>query len=321
MALNQIVLLSLVNLIFSCYATSQDARGSTIVITSNPSNNNWWLAYAVSDTATTAVELQDSGAYASWTSLSASNWGYWIFTTSGSPITFPVSFRLSAGSEKLIIKNAFSTNAPGVSIDTKTLFSGSSSDLPTQAPTTKPTPTQTPTTAPTQTPTKAPTQAPTQAPTKAPTTAPTQAPTKAPTQAPTQAPTKAPTQAPTKAPTQAPTKAPTQAPTKAPTKAPTQAPTKGGNPFDGTEYYINPHYTFEVDSSIATNPSLSATLAKVKAFASAFWIDRMAVIDTRDFISKGKAVKILPLRFGRSAVKQTNFRTSIKNSGKVIFFL
>jgi cellulose 1,4-beta-cellobiosidase len=35
----------------------------------------------------------------------------------------------------------------------------------------------------------------------------------------------------------------------------------------------------EVDSSIATNPSISDKLAKVKAYASAFWIDRMAVID------------------------------------------
>jgi hypothetical protein len=35
----------------------------------------------------------------------------------------------------------------------------------------------------------------------------------------------------------------------------------------------------EVDSSIALNPSLSAKLAKVKGYASAFWIDRMSVID------------------------------------------
>jgi len=34
-----------------------------------------------------------------------------------------------------------------------------------------------------------------------------------------------------------------------------------------------------VDSSISTNPSLSTKLAKVKSFASAYWVDRMAVID------------------------------------------
>jgi cellulose 1,4-beta-cellobiosidase len=297
MALNHIVLICLVNIIISCSAADQHPRGSNILITSNPSNSEWWLAYAISDPTTTSVELRDSGSYLVWTALSPSNWGYWIFTTSAGQVKFPISLRLSDGNAEITLLNVFSSSSPGVTLDTKNSFPGPSTTQPptqpptqpstlaptqpaTQAPTRAPTqaPTQPATQAPTQAPTQPATQAPTRAPTQAPTRAAAQAPTKAPTQAPTQPATQAPTKAPTKAPTQAPTNAPTQPSTKAPTRAPTQAPVSG-NPFSGTQFYINPHYTLEVDSSIATNPTLSSKLAKVKTFASAFWIDRMSVIN------------------------------------------
>lgn len=299
MKLNQIVSpLLIVLLVLSC-----KAYGS-ISITSHTSSSEWWLAYAVSDASTTALELKDSGSYSSWSFLQATNWGYFVFTTNGQAVTFPVSLRLTSATGQITLVNVFTSADAGQTVDTQTSFPGSSgtstqapTTAPTQTPTEKPTtaPTQAPTTAPTQAPTQkpttAPTTAPTQAPTQKPTTAPTTAPTQAPTQKPTTAPTSAPTQHPTSAPTTAPTQAPTQKPTTAPTTAPTQAPTQKptappsnpststGNPFAGTEYYINPHYTIEVDSSIALNPSMSAQLAKVKAFASAFWVDRMAVID------------------------------------------
>lgn len=299
MKLNQIVSpLFIVLLVLCC-----KAYGS-ISITSHASSSAWWLAYSVSDASTTAVELKDSGSYSSWSTLQSTNWGYFVFTTSGNAVTFPVSLRLSSPSGKVTLDNFFTGADAGQTVDSGASFPGSpgtSTQAPTQTPTV--TPTTAPTTAPTQKPTTAPTQAPTQKPTTAPTTAPTQKPTTAPTEAPTQKPTTAPTQAPTQKPTSAPTTAPTQAPTQKPTTAPTQAPTQKptsaptsaptqkptsppsnpststGNPFAGTEYYINPHYTIEVDSSIALNPSMSTKLAKVKGFASAFWVDRMSVVD------------------------------------------
>ena len=70
------------------------------------------------------------------------------------------------------------------------------------------------------------------------------------------------------------------------TQPATQSPVSSqGNPFAGTEYYINPHYTIEVDSSIESNPSKSAMLSRVKQYASAFWIDRISVLDSIPFIS------------------------------------
>lgn len=41
----------------------QSVRGSTIVVTSNTGNNDYWVAYSVSDPSTTNVELMDSGSY------------------------------------------------------------------------------------------------------------------------------------------------------------------------------------------------------------------------------------------------------------------
>jgi len=67
-------------------------------------------------------------------------------------------------------------------------------------------------------------------------------------------------------------------PTLTPGNPPKSPITLGSNPFSGTQHYVNPHYTEEVDISIAANPSLSTKLAKVKAFPSAFWIDKMEVI-------------------------------------------
>lgn len=215
----------------------------------------------------------DSGAYYSWRSLENSTWGYWIFPTSGVAVTFPVSLRLNAGSSQVIFQHLFSGVNAGLSVDTLTSYSGVK---PTSTP--KPS-TEAPTAAPTNKPSTAPTNKPTTPPTNKPTT-PTNKPTTTPTNKPSTAPTNKPTTPPTNKPTSTPsTQAPsTPAPTNKPTTVPTKAPT-GGNPFVGTQYYINPHYTTEVDSSIATNPSLATKLAKVKTFPSAFWVDRMSVID------------------------------------------
>jgi len=261
-------------LFIACNANNQDVRGPNILITSHTGNNDWWLAYAVSDPQTTSLELKDAGAYPNWTPLAPTNWGYFTFTTAGSSVKFPISLRLGAGSEYIIIDNAFTSAAPGSVLDTRKSFTGTPSQ-PTTAPTQRPT--QPATQAPTQRPTSAPTTAPTQRPTQPATQAPTQRPTQPATQAPTQRPTNAPTQPATQPPTQRPTTPPTATPTPAATTQPTQAP--GGNPFAGTQYYINPHYTEEVDSSIATNPSKRAKMEKVKEFASAYWIDRMSVIN------------------------------------------
>lgn len=268
MKLSQIVSPLLIVLVLSC-----KAYGASISITSHASSSEWWLAYAVSDASTTAVELKDSGSYSSWSTLEGTNWGYWVFNTNGRAVTFPVSLRLTSPTGQISLVNVFTSAAAGQTVDTRTSFpgsSGSSTQAPTQTPTNPPA---------TQAPTQRPTTAPTTPPTQAPTTAPTTAPTQAPTQRPTSAPTAAPTQAPTQRPTTAPTTAPTQAPTQRPTAPPSNPSTSTGNPFEGTEYYINPHYTLEVDSSIALNPSLAAKMNKVKGYASAFWVDRMAVID------------------------------------------
>lgn len=202
-------------------------------------------------------------------------------------MTFPVSIRLTAANSQVVAQNVFASSSPGVSKDTGlsyvfllgfnslkcilifflSSFSGGSQPPATQAPTQKPT--TAPTTAPTQRP-----------PTQAPTTAPTQKPTQPATQAPTQKPTQPATQAPTQKPTQPATQAPTQKPTQPATQAPTQKPTPTtGNPFSGTDYYLNPHYLQQVDSAIADYPEYRAKFSKVKDFASAYWIDRMSVID------------------------------------------
>lgn len=53
----------LILLVICCSWIIQLSHADGIVVTSNPGNSAWWLAYAISDASTTGVELKDSGAY------------------------------------------------------------------------------------------------------------------------------------------------------------------------------------------------------------------------------------------------------------------
>jgi cellulose 1,4-beta-cellobiosidase len=51
-----------------------------------------------------------------------------------------------------------------------------------------------------------------------------------------------------------------------------------GNPFVGTDYYINPDFVLEVNTTIVQNPSLEPQLRKASQVSAAYWIDTIARI-------------------------------------------
>jgi len=51
-----------------------------------------------------------------------------------------------------------------------------------------------------------------------------------------------------------------------------------GNPFLGTDYYINPDFALEVNTSIAKHPEMAAKLRKASQVSAAYWIDTIARI-------------------------------------------
>jgi len=50
------------------------------------------------------------------------------------------------------------------------------------------------------------------------------------------------------------------------------------NPFVGADYYINPDFVLEVNTTIAKNPSLEPQLRKAAQVSAAYWIDTIARI-------------------------------------------
>jgi cellulose 1,4-beta-cellobiosidase len=51
-----------------------------------------------------------------------------------------------------------------------------------------------------------------------------------------------------------------------------------GNPFIGTDYYINPDFVAEVNTTIAKNPSLATKLSNAAKASAAYWIDTIGRI-------------------------------------------
>jgi len=51
-----------------------------------------------------------------------------------------------------------------------------------------------------------------------------------------------------------------------------------GNPFQGTDYYANPDFAAEVESTALENPQLADKIRKVKDIAAAYWIDTISRI-------------------------------------------
>jgi len=52
----------------------------------------------------------------------------------------------------------------------------------------------------------------------------------------------------------------------------------GSNPFAGSDYFINPDFVAEVESSIGLHPSQKALLAKAENISAAYWIDTISRI-------------------------------------------
>jgi len=57
-----------------------------------------------------------------------------------------------------------------------------------------------------------------------------------------------------------------------------QAAAATGNPFLGTDYYINPDFEDEVNGTIAKYPNLAAQLKRASQVSAAYWIDTIARI-------------------------------------------
>src|SRR5262249_31340039 len=51
-----------------------------------------------------------------------------------------------------------------------------------------------------------------------------------------------------------------------------------GNPFADAQFYVNPDYATEIDTSIAADPADAARLGKVKSYATAIWLDNIAKV-------------------------------------------
>jgi cellulose 1,4-beta-cellobiosidase len=52
----------------------------------------------------------------------------------------------------------------------------------------------------------------------------------------------------------------------------------GSNPFQGVDYYINPDFVAEIETSITKHPDLKTILTRAENIAAAYWIDTIARI-------------------------------------------
>src|SRR5262249_58564987 len=50
------------------------------------------------------------------------------------------------------------------------------------------------------------------------------------------------------------------------------------NPFGGAQFYVNPDYVREVESSISMDAADAPLLAKMKTFPTAIWLDSIAKV-------------------------------------------
>jgi len=56
------------------------------------------------------------------------------------------------------------------------------------------------------------------------------------------------------------------------------APPAQGNPFDGADFYVDPAYTSQVESTIRVNPARAAQLRKLESMPTAIWLDSIAAV-------------------------------------------
>jgi cellulose 1,4-beta-cellobiosidase len=84
----------------------------------------------VSDTSVTGVDARTQGT--EWVALTATNWGYWVHNPDGSPISFPISIRVSSPKGELIFNDLFdSVASAGKTYDTHASFAGAPTEAPT----------------------------------------------------------------------------------------------------------------------------------------------------------------------------------------------
>eukprot|EP01111_Echinosteliopsis_oligospora_P000696 TRINITY_DN1080_c0_g1_i1.p1 TRINITY_DN1080_c0_g1~~TRINITY_DN1080_c0_g1_i1.p1 ORF type:complete len:533 (-),score=118.14 TRINITY_DN1080_c0_g1_i1:54-1652(-) len=157
--------------------TAPTTTDNYIKIQIHPAASTWWPAFKIlgSSENTTKVEFQGSGTFKKgWTTMSLSDYGYWIFSTG--TITLPLSLRLTSVSGSVVELDEIITALVGGSIvSTKVQYGSTAPIYPTPPPVTTSVPTIiTPTSTPTSTPTPiAPTPTPTsKAATNSPTTTP-----------------------------------------------------------------------------------------------------------------------------------------------------
>jgi len=59
------------------------------------------------------------------------------------------------------------------------------------------------------------------------------------------------------------------------------------NPFAGAEYYANPDFAKEINTSIAKNPALAEKMRKVQKISAAYWIDTISRINNITIVLEG----------------------------------
>lgn len=100
----------------SAPATNAPSTGSKVTFKQNPGSSAWWFAVAVSGIDADkihGVELKDSDSVPEFACLEATNWGYFTFTTGGTPLAAPVTLRITTvdGDQATATFSSFSGNS------------------------------------------------------------------------------------------------------------------------------------------------------------------------------------------------------------------
>eukprot|EP00494_Astrolonche_serrata_P033293 UN33562 len=75
-----------------------------------------------------------------------------------------------------------------------------------------------------------------------------------------------------------------------------------GNPYDGAQFFSNPHYQTEVEAAMSKYPDNADLLSKAKDFSAAIWLDTIAVMNANltnylDMAAKQASSKPLVIQF------------------------
>lgn len=81
--------------------TTSSVSSSSVILTQHSSSSAWWFAVGISgidSSSISSISLKDSSTVSSYSNLATTNYGYYIFSTTGNALVVPISVKVTTTS-------------------------------------------------------------------------------------------------------------------------------------------------------------------------------------------------------------------------------